>query len=365
MDRHDVSENVTAENVANLHQQDLKVEQQFNCRGLTYWFDDIRKIAFCLIEAPDEQSITDMHRHAHGEVPHVVIEVDASVVESFLGRIADPGLEKKGDLNVINDPALRTLMAVTFDISRLYPAERMESPVLVETSMAAVGSVCSRHNGTQVKHLRNHYLIVFNDISDALQGALELQEHLKKISGSHDPVPANLNIGICAGIPVTENKTFFEDTIKLAERLSTVANNKILVSSGVKTFYMNRNFHPFIGNKYDMLFLTDPEENMINKLLDFIESEWDNPDLKVDDFTEPLGLSKSQVYRKMLLLSGMPPNLFLREYRLNLALGLIRNNTMTLSEVAYSAGFGSLSYFSKCFLRRYGVLPSDYRRTTV
>ena len=77
MDRHDGSETVTAETIAQLHQADLKVQDQFGCRGLTYWFDEKRKIAFCLIEAPDAQSIHNMHDHAHGQVPHRVIEVDA------------------------------------------------------------------------------------------------------------------------------------------------------------------------------------------------------------------------------------------------------------------------------------------------
>lgn len=46
MDRHDVSESVTAEIVAELHQKDLKIQHKFNCKGLTYWFDDKRKTAF-------------------------------------------------------------------------------------------------------------------------------------------------------------------------------------------------------------------------------------------------------------------------------------------------------------------------------
>jgi len=43
MDRHDVSETVTAENIAQLHQEDLKIQDQFGCRGLTYWFDEKEK----------------------------------------------------------------------------------------------------------------------------------------------------------------------------------------------------------------------------------------------------------------------------------------------------------------------------------
>src|SRR6476659_6210654 len=113
MDRHDVSDTVTAENVAQLHQADIKIQDQFGCRGLTYWFDEKRKTAFCLIEAPDAQSIRNMHNHAHGQVPHRVIEVDASIVESFLGRIEDPENAQSTELNIITDPAFRTIMVIS------------------------------------------------------------------------------------------------------------------------------------------------------------------------------------------------------------------------------------------------------------
>ena len=101
MDRHDVSDSVTAEILADLHQKDLKVQHQFDCRGLTYWFDDKRKTAFCLIEAPHKNAIIEMHNKAHGDVPHSIIEVDTSIVESFLGRIEDPKRARDTGLNII------------------------------------------------------------------------------------------------------------------------------------------------------------------------------------------------------------------------------------------------------------------------
>src|SRR5680860_815048 len=85
MDRHDVSKEVTAEIVADLHQKDLKIQHKFNCKGLTYWFDEKRKTAFCLVEAPNKAALKEMHDQAHGEVPNRIIEVDNAVVESFLG----------------------------------------------------------------------------------------------------------------------------------------------------------------------------------------------------------------------------------------------------------------------------------------
>src|ERR1700712_5614561 len=112
MDRHDVSETVTAEIVAQIHQEDLKIQDEFGCRGLTYWFDDKRKTAFCLIEAPDAKAIQKMHDKAHGQVPASIIEVETSIVESFLGRIQDPEKARDTGLNIINDPAFRTIMVI-------------------------------------------------------------------------------------------------------------------------------------------------------------------------------------------------------------------------------------------------------------
>ena len=53
-----------------------------------------------------------MHNQAHGQVPHSIIEVDASIVESFLGRLEDPEKTQNTELNIINDPAFRTIMVI-------------------------------------------------------------------------------------------------------------------------------------------------------------------------------------------------------------------------------------------------------------
>jgi hypothetical protein len=66
MDRHDVPAKITAEDIAQMHFQDLKVQHLFGCKALTYWFDEKRKTAFCLVDAPAYSNIQEMHNHAHG-----------------------------------------------------------------------------------------------------------------------------------------------------------------------------------------------------------------------------------------------------------------------------------------------------------
>ncbi|MCK0123906.1 helix-turn-helix transcriptional regulator [Gelidibacter sp. F2691] len=63
----------------------------------------------------------------------------------------------------------------------------------------------------------------------------------------------------------------------------------------------------------------------------------------------------------MLQLVGKSPNIFLRDYRLNKALELLENRRENISEIAYQTGFSSPAYFSKCFHKKYGILPSNFR----
>lgn len=359
MDRHDVSETVTAENVAQLHQEDLKIQDQFGCRGLTYWFDNKRKTAFCLIEAPDRKAIQKMHSKAHGQVPHSVIEVDTSIVESFLGRIEDPEKAKNTALNIINDPAFRTIMVI--NLQRL-PLKQNDA-ALFKSSLHnynnTVLKLLNVYEGKLVKQNENHFLVSFKSVSNAMHAAFEIRVVFKDFRNDINNDKILLKIGLSAGAPVTEKKLIFEDTIKLAERMCTIIKGEIIVSSEVKELYNSENSNA-LREEESQIFLTQADEKFLTLLMDFTELTWNDAKLKVDDFSKPMGCSKSQLYRKMMLLTGKSPNTFIKEYRLNEALRLLNKNTGNISEIAFETGFSSPSYFSKCFQKRYSHLPSDY-----
>ncbi len=359
MDRHDVSETVTAENVAQLHQEDLKIQNQFGCRGLTYWFDDKRKTAFCLIEAPDAKAIQKMHNKAHGQVPNSIIEVEASIVESFLGRIEDPEKAKNTLLNIINDPAFRTIMVITLKRLSLKQNDTAQFKSSLHNYNNAVLNLLNVYEGQPVKQTENHFLVSFKSVSKAVNAAFEIQLLFKDFRNDKNNDKLLLKIGLSAGVPVTDKQLIFEDTIKLAERMCTIIKGEIIVSSEVKELYNSEN--PKALRKRESLFcLTQTDEIFLTLLMDYTESAWSNTNLKVDDFSKPVGYSKSQLYRKIILLTGKSPNTFIRDYRLNEALILLNKNSGNVSEIAYETGFSSPSYFSKCFQKRYGHSPSDY-----
>ena len=351
MDRHDVSDSVTAETVAELHQKDLKIQHQFKCRGLTYWFDDVRKTAFCLIEAPSEESIKEMHDHAHGEVPHHIIEVEPAIVESFLGRIEDPLKAKDTQLNVINDRAFRIIMVVEPEINLFR--------LLNESYRTQVIETLQKFDGSMVMDKENRFLVSFTSVSRAVKCALKIQlEYHKKtdkITGNSD----RLKIGLSAGVPVTEKESLFEDTIKRAEEMCHV-NAGITVSEEVKDLYRSENLNnPTLDGQ--IYVLSGPDQKFLTRLVEFTEKERVNASLSGNSFQRHLGLSKTQLYRKMTSLTGNSLNSFLLLYRLKRVLQLLHKNNNSIAEIAYAEGFNSPSYFAKCFRKVLGVSPSAYK----
>lgn len=355
MDRHDVSEAVTAEIVAQIHQEDLKIQHIYGCRGLTYWFDDVRKTAFCLIEAPDKNAIIEMHDHAHGEVPHQIIEVDAAIVESFLGRIEDPEKAKNIKLNIINDPAFRTVMIISHEIISF----QKNTSTLIENLDKQIILNIKQFEGNIVRQNKNDFLVSFQSVSKAVLCAVKITERF------NSPEPTDLNktisikITLNCGIPVTEKKSIFQDTIQLAERMKIISKAKIVVSAEVKELYKSENQNMFFGNE-TVFALSNSEEVFITQLMEFVEKEVQNPQLKVEHLYSNQGLSKSKMYRKMIQLTGKSPNIFLLEYRLKHSLQLLQNQNISISEIAFDSGFNSPSYFTKCFRKKYGVMPTQY-----
>jgi AraC-like DNA-binding protein len=339
-----------------MHQADLKIEYKYNCRGLTYWCDEKRQTAFCLIEAPNEQAIIDLHKKAHGAVPQRIIEVNDTIVESFLGRIEDPEKSKNTKLNIINDPAFRTLMVVTFKKKTLRQSGNETLNAAIRGYNKSITNIISKHKGRIVREKSNTYLMSFDSVTNAIKSALKIKE----IYNCVITPDLQFKIGICAGIPVTDRKSIFEDTIKRANYLSYITKEKIIISNEVRELYESENRQKEINeNSFDAIHTKD--EEFIIKLMEYTEKVWSHSDISVGDFQHNLGYSKSKLYRTMMTLIGKSPNSFLKEYRLQEALELLENNqTIQISEIAYQTGFSSPTYFSKCFNEVYGILPSKY-----
>ncbi len=239
MDRHDVAADVSAEIIAQIHQEDLKMQDQFGCRVMTYWFDDNRKKAFCLIEAPNKDAIRELHAHAHGQVPNHIIEVQTDLVESFLGRIEDPDNPQGTGLNIIDEPAFRIIMVIALNHSLPPGNDSVQFTSSWKELSQGIIKILAEHGGKAIAQKDHRWLVSYRSVSNAVQAALEIRSLFHKIFGIRKNGDISLKIGLSAGQPVTEKKSLFEDKIILAQRLSEIGNRTIVISSEVKALYEN------------------------------------------------------------------------------------------------------------------------------
>jgi AraC-like DNA-binding protein len=358
MDRHEIPEGVTAEHVAQMHQEDLKVQHLYGCKGMTYWCDEQRRTAFCLIEAPNKKALQDMHNHGHGEYPHSIIEVNETIVESFLGRIEDPEKSQNIALNIINDPAFRVLMVIETS-NYLDRLEANQFTIFTQKFHNSVSKQLQKFNGSVVKKNNNNYLVSFKSVTDAVLCAQKIQFKFKYVTPKFDPSSRKLNIGIGSGIPVTDKENIFEDTITLATRMCDIIKEPFVITSEVNALYESENRNATI-DKESVRVLQVRDEKFLTQLMDFIEDKWHKSDFDVSFFSKALGYSKSQLNRKLKNLTGHSPNNFLKEFRLHKALQLLYKQKGNISEIAFETGFNSAAYFSKCFFDKYHILPSKY-----
>ena len=112
------------------------------------------------------------------------------------------------------------------------------------------------------------------------------------------------------------------------------------------------------------------EQHLVKKDIKFvhdihtiIENNLNTNDFNIDTIADTIGLSRSAFFKKLKSLTGFAPVDLVREIRLNKAAKLIENSDESISEIAYSVGFRDAGYFGKCFRKKYGMTPKEYRRS--
>ena len=100
-------------------------------------------------------------------------------------------------------------------------------------------------------------------------------------------------------------------------------------------------------------------EGFTGKLNTFIDENIDNEQFGVSELADAIGMSRSNLLRKVKKETNLSVSQFIRNRRLEHALAMLREEEYTISEIAYKVGFGSASYFIKCFKEVYGYSPGE------
>ena len=106
------------------------------------------------------------------------------------------------------------------------------------------------------------------------------------------------------------------------------------------------------------------DDRFLMRLREIIENRLGDPNLNVNFLSHEMGMSRVQVYRKLLGVTGLSASDFIRNMRIHKAAELLKGDWGSVSDVAYEVGFNNLSYFTKCFKAQYNQTPSEFQQST-
>lgn len=115
-----------------------------------------------------------------------------------------------------------------------------------------------------------------------------------------------------------------------------------------------------IAIKASELNITSLDTKFIAQAIGHVEDNVSNAEFSVEELGRLLGISRANLYKKLLSLTGKSPLEFIRTIRLQHAAQLLEKSQLTVAEVAYQVGFNNPKYFTRYFKEEYHILPSLY-----
>ncbi len=93
--------------------------------------------------------------------------------------------------------------------------------------------------------------------------------------------------------------------------------------------------------------------------MDVIEKHISDEEFSSEQLAKEVYMSRMQLHRKLKALTGKSTSLYIRYFKLLKAKKMIEEKRGNVSEISYSVGFSSPSYFTKCFKEEFGIPPSE------
>lgn len=267
---------------------------------------------------------------------------------------------------------------VAFDIElpdAAYETEKFSgkraSVLVVEDNHDLNNYICSclsdKYNVTGAKNGEDALFKAINTLPDLIitdlmmpkMNGIELVRKLKgNANTSHIPVimitaktdTDDIREGYAAGVDEYITKPFDASILKIKTESLIQSREKL------KELYSNNLSLKQLGVE-----TTSIDEKFMQKLYGVIQQNITNSDLNMEDYCKELGISRSNLYRKIKQITGYTPNELIKKFRLETAAKMLKETDMTITEVYCAVGYSSLAYFSNNFKAVYGMSPTDFR----
>lgn len=263
------------------------------------------------------------------------------------------------DTTVVND-----ILSKTYDYHILIVEDDTDVRHCLQKEFSDIFNVEVVCNGNEAVDILNRdtsfHLIVSDVLMPGMNGFQLVNRVKNDLAFSHIPIvlltalseDSQRIYGIAEGADEYISKPFNIDFLKIR------VINIIQERQKIKEIYM-KDLQAGTMDSTTVCKLMKIDELFRDKLLAIVDVQYENSDFSIEDLSESLGLSRVHLYRKMKTLFGVSPTDYLRNYRLNKAMLLLKTRQYSISEIAYMTGFTSPAYFTKCFKVLYGVTPSE------
>jgi class 3 adenylate cyclase len=245
MDIHEIH-GATPEDVAKAHAADVEVQQKYGVNYLKYWVNESQGKIFCLVDAPNAEAASCVHREAHGLVAEKIIQVQPELAEGFFGAAetnAAGAVVVPGGGADERDPGIRTILFTDIvdstTLTQLFGDEA--AMALLNVHDTIVRKALTNSSGREVKHTGDGIMASFMSAAAAVKCATQIQRELAKHGEAQGEGAIKVRIGAAAGEPVEHHDDLFGCTVQLAARLCSHAQPKqILVSNVVAELCMGK-----------------------------------------------------------------------------------------------------------------------------
>ncbi len=103
-------------------------------------------------------------------------------------------------------------------------------------------------------------------------------------------------------------------------------------------------------------------ENFLENLNQEVDKHLDDPELNIMQLADKMGMCRTSLFRKVKSATGLSPSMYICSRRLSIACLMLRQTDLPVSQIAYSLGFTSPSYFTRMFRARYDISPTAFRQ---
>jgi signal transduction histidine kinase/ligand-binding sensor domain-containing protein/DNA-binding response OmpR family regulator len=123
---------------------------------------------------------------------------------------------------------------------------------------------------------------------------------------------------------------------------------------------LRKRFNREINLRPKEVTVTSTDERFLQQAIEIVQKHMMNTDFNVEMLVKEMGHSRSNLYLKFKEITGLSSSEFIRNIRLKRAVQLFDQSDLSVKEIMYRTGFNTASYFSKCFKKQFGVVPSEY-----